>query len=133
MKRPVGSILFLWFLAACGGVSVPDDDAGDDQDDQADGSDDDDGGDANMPPTAIDLTATSVEEQAPPGRLVGELSAVDPDDDTHTFELVDDAGGLFAIAQRRLEVAPDAIVNDEVAAEATITVRATDGDPTAML
>jgi predicted outer membrane repeat protein len=128
MNRRVGSILVFGFLAACGGVSVPDDDAGDDQDDQADGSDDDDGGDANMPPTAIQLSASSVEEQAPPGRPVGELSAVDPDDDTHTFELVDDAGGLFAIAQSRLVVAPDAILNYEVAAEVTITVRATDGE-----
>lgn len=81
----------------------------------------------NQAPTDVELSANSVEEQAPPGSRVGLLTAVDPDGgDRHTFELVDDGGGLFAIDGDRLEVAPGAIPNYETGASVTIRVAATD-------
>jgi predicted outer membrane repeat protein len=125
MRRPAGWILVV-FLAACGGVTAADDDADDGVADDDGG--DDDGGEENMPPSAVELSATTVEEQARPASLVGNLSAVDPDDDAHTFELVDDGGGLFSIRENRLEVAPGAIPNYEVAAQVAVTVSARDGD-----
>ena len=88
----------------------------------------DGGGDgANDAPTDIELSAATVEEQAPPGTRVGLLRAVDADaSDQHTFELIDDAGGLFAIDGDRLQVAPGAVPNYETGASVTVTVEATD-------
>ena len=88
----------------------------------------DGGGDgANDAPTDVELSAATVEEQAPPGTRVGLLRAVDADaSDQHTFELMDDAGGLFAIDGDRLQVAPGAIPNYETGASVTVTVQATD-------
>jgi len=81
----------------------------------------------NDPPTAIELSSSEVEEQAPPGTRVGHLTAVDADaSDHHTFELVDDGGGLFAIDGDALEVSPGAILNYETGASLTVTVQATD-------
>jgi hypothetical protein len=91
------------------------------------GADGGGGDDPNDPPTAVDLSAASVEEQAPPGTRVGLLTAVDADaSDQHTFELIEDGGGLFAISGDRLEVAPGAIPNYETGASIDVTVVATD-------
>ncbi len=106
---------FLALVAACGKVSPSDENA----DGGADG--------VNDPPTDIELSSSSVEEQAPPRSRVGLLSATDADGgDRHTFELVDDGGGLFAIDGAELQVAPGAIPNYETGATVTITVEATD-------
>ena len=46
-----------------------------------------------LPPTAIQISSTSVVENAPPGTLVATLTATDPDPgDTHIFSLVSGAG-----------------------------------------
>jgi len=112
MKRLV---CFLALVAACGKVTP---------------SDENDGGGSdgvNDPPTDIELSSSSVEEQAPPRSRVGLLSATDADSgDRHTFELVDDGGGLFAIDGAELQVAPGAIPNYETGATVTVTVEATD-------
>ena len=79
-----------------------------------------------MPPTAIELSASSVEEQARP-ECDRRADGVDPDDDTHTFELIDDVAGCSR-SRAQPEVEADAILNHEAAAEATIMVRATDGE-----
>ncbi len=104
----------LSLVAACGSVKSGD---------QADGGSDGE----NDAPTDIDLSAASIEEQAPPGTRVGLLSATDADSgDRHTFDLVDDGGGLFAVDGADLEVAPGAILNYETGATVTVTVKATD-------
>lgn len=106
---------FLALLVACGKVSS----GGGDGDGGTDGQ--------NDPPTDVELSASSVEEQAPPGTRVGLLSAVDADaSDHHTFELVADGDGQFAIDGAALVVAPDAILNYETGATVTVTVKATD-------
>ncbi len=111
-------ICLLALLAACGSVKSGGDDDGD-----GDGGTDG----VNDAPSDIELSGSSVEEQAPPGTTVGVLTAVDPDTgDQHTFELVDDGGGLFSIAGDQLQVAPGAIPNYEMGASATITVKVTD-------
>ena len=56
----------------------------------------------NRPPTAIDLTGTSVAENLPVGTIVGELNATDPAANaTHAFALVEGNGSqhnnLFTI------------------------------------
>jgi predicted outer membrane repeat protein len=108
----------LTLLVACGKVSN-DDGGGGGSDAGSDGQ--------NDPPTDIEISATTVEEQAPPGTRVGLLTAVDPDaSDHHTFELTDDGDGQFAIDGAALAVAPDAILNYETGATVTVTVKATD-------
>jgi len=87
----------------------------------------DDGGGDNQPPTDVELSASSVEEQAPPGTRVGLLSGVDPDaGDHHSFELTADGDGQFALDGAAVVVAPDAILDHETSATVTIGVRATD-------
>ena len=107
---------FLALVTACGSVSS--------NDDRVDGG----GGDGqNDPPTDVELSAAEVEEQASPGTRIGLLTAVDADaSDQHTFALVDDGGGLFAISGDRLEVAPGAVLNYETGASVTVTIEATD-------
>ncbi len=49
-------------------------------------------------PVDIGLSSTSILENTPSGTAVGVLSAIDPDaNDSLSFSMVDDAGGLFAI------------------------------------
>jgi len=84
-------------------------------------------GGSNQPPTGVELSGSSVEEQAPPGTRVGLLTAVDPDSgDHHTFALTGDGDGQFAVDGAAVVVAPDAILNYETGATVTITVEATD-------
>jgi len=79
----------------------------------------------NQGPTNVLLSAAVVRENSANGTLVGTLSAVDPNaGDSHSFTLVDSAGGRFAIAGNRLVVA--GALNYEAAASHTVIVRATD-------
>jgi hypothetical protein len=80
----------------------------------------------NDPPTDLTLAGGTVKENSAAGKVVGTLSAVDPDWlDTHTFSLLDNAGGRFAISGNQLVVAGG--LNFENAASHKVTVRATDG------
>ncbi len=80
----------------------------------------------NAPPTDILLSQASVRENAATGTAVGILSTVDPDaGNTHTYVLLDNAGGRFRLAGNRLEVNSTAI-NFEAATSHTLVVRATD-------
>jgi parallel beta-helix repeat protein len=79
----------------------------------------------NDPPTDISLSGSSVKEGAAVGAVVGLLSAVDPNvGQTHTFALLNNAGGRFAISGNQLVVAGG--LNYEALASHVVTVRATD-------
>jgi serralysin len=79
----------------------------------------------NQAPVDIELSNWTIEENAAADTVVGTLAAVDPDlDETFTYELVDDAGGLFAIVGDTLVVA--GALDFETAAAHVVTVRATD-------
>lgn len=87
----------------------------------------------NEAPTAIDLSAASIHENAPAGSVVGIFSATDPDfDPAFTFSLVGGGGdtdnGAFSISETSLTInaSPDYETKDSY----TIRVRVTDeGDP----
>ena len=80
----------------------------------------------NAPPTSIALSG-SVNENAANGTAVGTVTGSDPDGDTLTFALLDNAGGRFALtAAGALSVLNGALLNYEAAAAHAITVRATD-------
>jgi parallel beta-helix repeat protein len=81
----------------------------------------------NQAPTDVTLSNSSVAENSPAGTAVGNFTAVDPNaGDTHTFTLLDNAGGHFALSGNTLVVAPGANLNYESAASYTVVVRATD-------
>ena len=77
---------------------------------------------ANLP-----VLTLVVDEDAANGTVVGQLGAVDPNvGDTHSYTLVDDAGGRFSItAGGEIRVADGAAL--ESATSHDITVRVTDG------
>ena len=80
-------------------------------------------------PTGITLSATFIQEQADPGTLIGTFTTDDLDaDDTHTYELIQDASGAFAISGDALLVAPGGVLDFEAGAMRPITVRSTDRD-----
>lgn len=77
------------------------------------------------PPTHIDLSTPTVVEGAAVDTVVGTLTTTDPDSDTQfTYELVDDAGGLFAIDGDQVVVA--GTINYETASSYKVTVLVTD-------
>ena len=79
----------------------------------------------NEAPTDVTLTNASVLENSPAGTIVGSLAAIDPDaNDSATFTLPNDAGGLFAIANGN--IVTTAPLDYEQAASHLVTVRATD-------
>lgn len=82
----------------------------------------------NRAPTNVLLSRSTIKENSASGTVVGVLSAVDPDSgNTHSFALVDSAGGRFRLAGSQLIVNNGALLNYEAAASHTIIVRATDG------
>ncbi|MEQ1576222.1 MAG: peroxidase family protein [Hyphomicrobium sp.] len=82
----------------------------------------------NDAPTAIALSATTVAEGANNGRLVGTLSANDPDTGAAlTFTLLDNAGGRFQLAGTQIQVANGVALDFEQAQTHTIQVRVSDG------
>lgn len=83
----------------------------------------------NRSPTGIIADrALQVAENAPPGTSVAIFSALDEDDlDTHVFQLLDDAGGRFALDGNVLKVAPGADIDYETTAHHTVRLSVTDG------
>ena len=78
----------------------------------------------NSAPTDIILSNATVSNHAPVGTLVGTLAAVDPDvGDTHTFSLLDNAGGHFAISTNQLYLANATMLS---AGSYNVTVQTTD-------
>jgi parallel beta-helix repeat protein len=81
----------------------------------------------NQAPSDIALSGGAVKENSAAGVVAGSVSAVDPDSgDTHTFALVDNAGGRFAMSGNQIVVAAGANLNYEAATSHTVVVRATD-------
>lgn len=80
-------------------------------------------------PSAITLAPDTMAENSAAGTTVGALGTVDADHPTgHTYTLVDDAGGRFALSGSTLVVAPGAVLDYEAAATHAVTVRVTDPD-----
>ncbi|MEM7576548.1 MAG: putative Ig domain-containing protein [Planctomycetota bacterium] len=87
----------------------------------------------NLAPDDLNLTGTSVNENATNGTVVGTVTASDfdtADGDTHTFTLLDDAGGRFAIDENTgvLTVADGSRLNHEAAATHDLQIRVTDAE-----
>ena len=78
-------------------------------------------------PTAIALSNAEVEENSAKDTVVGTLSTTDPNTgDTHTYTLINDAGGRFAIVDNQIVVANGSLLNYEDSPSQTIKVSATD-------
>ncbi|PLX37429.1 MAG: hypothetical protein C0606_03750, partial [Hyphomicrobiales bacterium] len=83
----------------------------------------------NEAATDITFSGDTIDEDAVDGTVVGTASAVDPDSgDTHTYSLLDDAGGAFAIDPNTgaITVADASLIDHESASTMDITVRVTD-------
>ena len=85
-------------------------------------------GDVNEGPEAISFTGGSVAENAAAGTFVASAEVTDADaGDSHSYELVGDADGRFAIdADGNITVAEGAELNHESAGSHEVTVRVTD-------
>ncbi|MEB3831702.1 beta strand repeat-containing protein [Phormidium sp. CCY1219] len=82
----------------------------------------------NNPPTDIGLSNTNIAENSADGTVIAALSTTDTDvGDTHSYSLIDDAGGRFAIDGDRLVVGNGALLDFESAASHNIIVQTTDG------
>jgi Ca2+-binding RTX toxin-like protein len=89
----------------------------------------------NDRPSNINLSNNTIAENSPRGSLVAGLSTVDADaGDTHTYTLVDDAGGRFGIEGDRLLVADGSKLDFETDRRHSITITTTDsGTPSKSL
>jgi large repetitive protein len=85
----------------------------------------------NQAPTAIGLTNSSIAENSANNTLVARLNTTDPDPtDTHTYTLLNDAGGRFKLVGDELRVANGNLLDFEIATSHQIRVRTTDnGNP----
>jgi Ca2+-binding RTX toxin-like protein len=81
----------------------------------------------NEAPTNVNLSNTSIAENSPNGAIIGNLATTDPDaGNTHTYTLVNNAGGRFAISGNQLIVANGNLLDLETATSHTVRVRTTD-------
>jgi Ca2+-binding RTX toxin-like protein len=81
--------------------------------------------DVNEPPYDLMLDGGTMEEDAGDGAVVGSLMAEDPDGDTLTYTLIDDADGLFRLEGNLVIVAGP--LDYETAPVHEITVEVSDG------
>lgn len=77
-------------------------------------------------PKDIALSNASVAENLPAGSVVGTVSASDTANDTLSYALVDDAGGLFVIDAATGVITTTAPLNHEAIAAYTVIAKATD-------
>ena len=81
----------------------------------------------NDRPTNINISKNSIAENSSRGTFVASLSTIDAEvGDTHTYSLVDDAGGRFSIEGDRLVVADGSKLDFETNRRHNITVQTTD-------
>ena len=82
---------------------------------------------ANVAPTGITLSPSSVDENSANETEVGIIEVTDPDTgDTHTLELTDTANGRFALSDGKIVVADGSQLDFETDTSHGITVEATD-------
>jgi Ca2+-binding RTX toxin-like protein len=83
----------------------------------------------NKAPTGITLDFDVVAENSKVNTPIGTFKVIDADDTTHRFELLDNAGGRFAIdaSTGALKVVDGVRLDYEQATQHSITVRAIDG------
>jgi VCBS repeat-containing protein len=77
-------------------------------------------------PKDVALSNTSVAENLPAGTVVGTVSATDTANDTLSYALVDDAGGLFAINATTGVITTTQPLNHEAIAAYTVVAKVTD-------
>ncbi|BAZ19040.1 YD repeat protein (plasmid) [Calothrix sp. NIES-4071] len=79
-------------------------------------------------PTAINLTNNTIAENSATGTVIGELSSIDPDTgDTHSYTLIDNAGGRFKLVGNQLQVANGNLLDFETRVlEHSVIIRSTD-------
>jgi len=83
----------------------------------------------NATPTDISISASTVAENSANGTVVGTLNTVDSNiGDTHTYSLIDDAGGRFSISGNQLVVANGSLLNFEALDSHVVQVRTTDAN-----
>jgi len=83
--------------------------------------------DVNEAPAIAGLSADQVDENAFDDTVVGTVAASDPDGDSFTYELTDDAGGRFAIdPSGAITVADGTLLDHEIADQHDVTVKVTD-------
>ena len=81
----------------------------------------------NSNPTDIALSNSAIAENSSNGTVIGNFSSADPDvGDTHSYSLIDDASGRFAVTGTQLTVANGTLLDFEAATSHNITVRTTD-------
>ena len=84
-------------------------------------------GTPNQQPTNIVLSTTTIDENTSNSTVIGNFSTIDPDvGDAHTYSLVNNAGGRFAIVGNQLTVANSSFLDFEVNSSHNITVTTTD-------
>ncbi|MGB3404406.1 MAG: cadherin domain-containing protein [Microcoleaceae cyanobacterium] len=82
---------------------------------------------AELTPSDISLSKTSIAENSANGTEIGVLSTTDPNyNDSHTYTLLNNAGGRFDINSNRIIVKDGSLLDYESANNHTIQVRTTD-------
>ncbi len=77
-------------------------------------------------PNSLTLNATSVAENAAADTVIGTVTGTDPDGDTLTYALLDDAGGRFVLKGNQLVVKNGALLDFETARSHTIKLQVKD-------
>ena len=81
----------------------------------------------NSAPTAIYLSNNTIPENSANNTLIGTLSSADANaNDTHTYTLINDAGGRFALNGNQIIVANGGLLDYETATGHIIRVKTTD-------
>ncbi len=84
-------------------------------------------GNPNQPPIDIELSQSNIDENISNGTVIGNLTTTDPDaGDTHTYSLIDDAGGRFAINGNQLVVADGSLLDFETNTSHSIAINTQD-------
>lgn len=83
-------------------------------------------------PFGLTLSSATVAENSGAGTVIGSLSGSDPNGETLSFSLVNDAGGRFAVSGSNLVVANGALLDFEQQPTHAVTVRMTDSQGNSM-